>query len=404
MNKQLIIHIAAELLIIGTITVLFNKRVNKLETIITEYDKKYNSLFKKIEYLSEIISAQNSQIKLLTTKLNNPQLQQQQLQQNPQQLQQQQSQQNPQQQSQNKIQSEQLFKTNLFQQLQPNHQQLFQPNIVEVELPLNVSPIGGLQNIFNMMTQNQLNSVSGFTNNLNNNSPKVTVIDDEEETKLDDKDKAKAKANNIKTPFQTSIKLTSVEEEIIPIGTSYGWDHDGNCWIYNYNDTFYKADLHKDFDYCNIMEIWYHPKNVIFEVTYPELKKNFSNYCFVGKPSSDYWKYAFGIGFFLYKKNGGYDLRFKYIGSHVDGSDSFAIFYITQDNIDKITLNNDINEKIYNDSGRKFKTTIPLKLDNNTSLPVGTEYCWNHELNNKQGCWIYSDISNKRYYSAAFKA
>jgi len=152
------------------------------------------------------------------------------------------------------------------------------------------------------------------------------------------------------------------------------------------------------------MEIWYHPKNVIFEVTYPELKKNFSNYCFVGKPSSDYWKYAFGIGFFLYKKNGGYDLRFKYIGSHVDGSDSFAIFYITQDNIDKITLNNDINEKIYNDSGRKFKTTIPLKLDNNTSLPVGTEYCWNHELNNKQGCWIYSDISNKRYYSAAFKA
>ena len=44
MNKQLIIHVAAELLIIGTITVLFNKRVNKLESIITDYDKKYNSL------------------------------------------------------------------------------------------------------------------------------------------------------------------------------------------------------------------------------------------------------------------------------------------------------------------------------------------------------------------------
>ena len=185
MNKQLIIHVAAELLIIGAITVLFNKRVNKLESIILEYDKKYNSLFKKIEYLSEIVSAQNSQIKLLTSKINQHQTTQQltsQIQQSKVTPEQTTIHQPLQQQFQETFQPH--FKQQ-FHKFQQQFQQQFQPNIVEVEIPLNINPMSGFQNIFSMMTQSQ---PSINTNKNNNNTPKVTVVDDEEEQKIEEKD------------------------------------------------------------------------------------------------------------------------------------------------------------------------------------------------------------------------
>jgi hypothetical protein len=216
--------------------------------------------------------------------------------------------------------------------------------------------------------------------------------------------KLEDKSNDTITPFKTSIILKSVEGEDIPIDTSYGWNHDLNCWIYNKNNnnnkTFYKADLKLDFDYCDIIGIWNNTKNVIFDVTYEELTPYFSNYCFVGQ-ITDHWSKGFGIGFFLYKRkkeSGWPGNKYKFFNSHVNGNAEYAILYITQDNIDTITEKN-ITADQYKKSGRKFNTTIPLKLDNNNSLPVDTEYYWDHELNR----WIYFNSTNKKYYSAAFK-
>jgi hypothetical protein len=205
------------------------------------------------------------------------------------------------------------------------------------------------------------------------------------------------KSNNTETPFSTSIMLKSNQGENIPEGTRYGWNHDENCWIYNNNNkTFYKADLKLDFNWDDLSGFW--NNNTIFPVNYSDLSDYFSDYCFVGHPTpEDYQEQhrnkAFGIGFFLYKiKKHGFDYKnYRSYSSNKSG-DKYATFYITQDNIDNITLNNDITDKIYNDSGRKCKTTIPL-----LNIPVDTEYCWSHSLN----LWIYK--VGKQYYSAKFK-
>jgi hypothetical protein len=212
------------------------------------------------------------------------------------------------------------------------------------------------------------------------------------------------KSNNTETPFSTSIMLKSNQGENIPEGTRYGWNHEFNCWIYNNNNTFYKADLKLDFDWDDLSGFW--NDNTTFEVTYKLLEPYFSDYCFVGQTIPENSKHpnkAFGIGFFLYKSTGNYPSdfqKYKFFNSHVSGNAKYAILYITQGNIGPITLNNKITETIYKASkGRKFNTTIPLELDNDKSLPFGTEYYWDHELN----CWIYFDSKNKKYYSANFK-
>lgn len=72
MNKQLIIHIAAELLIIGTVTFLINKRITKLETIITNYETTNTQLVKKLQMLESIVLNQANQIKQLMGAFSTP--------------------------------------------------------------------------------------------------------------------------------------------------------------------------------------------------------------------------------------------------------------------------------------------------------------------------------------------
>jgi hypothetical protein len=67
MNKQLIIHIAAELLIIGTVTFLINKRITKLETIIASHEINNTNLIKKVQMLETIVLNQSNQLKQLMT-------------------------------------------------------------------------------------------------------------------------------------------------------------------------------------------------------------------------------------------------------------------------------------------------------------------------------------------------
>ena len=76
MNKQLIIHVAAELLIICTITILFNKRVNKVEESLLMYDKKFSEMKETIGYLFQVIESQNQKIQQLSNIVQSKQTKQ----------------------------------------------------------------------------------------------------------------------------------------------------------------------------------------------------------------------------------------------------------------------------------------------------------------------------------------
>jgi len=73
MNKQLIIHIVAELIIVGTVSILFNKRINKLEESFANLQKDYSVLAKSVEYLEKIVFNQANQIKHLLSNQTQPQ-------------------------------------------------------------------------------------------------------------------------------------------------------------------------------------------------------------------------------------------------------------------------------------------------------------------------------------------
>lgn len=55
------------------------------------------------------------------------------------------------------------------------------------------------------------------------------------------------KPTNPHAIFKTSVSLTTKENTILPVGTSYWWDHavdnEKGAWIYDYNNMFYKMYL-----------------------------------------------------------------------------------------------------------------------------------------------------------------
>ncbi len=72
MNKQLIIHVAAELIIISTVTFLFHRRISKIENYFQSLDKqnhdtKVDILLKRIEFLENTVHAMQNQIKQLSS-------------------------------------------------------------------------------------------------------------------------------------------------------------------------------------------------------------------------------------------------------------------------------------------------------------------------------------------------
>jgi hypothetical protein len=188
--------------------------------------------------------------------------------------------------------------------------------------------------------------------------------------------------------FKTSVKLTTEEGNILLVGTSYGWCHDLNRWIYQTNNKYYQAYLN-GFNYEEIDKIW--KKSIKFDVTYDKLSQLFSRYCWVGPPTK-----AFGIGFFLYEikeKSIVPDDKYTVIKEGI--RPAYALWHIELTNISPIKLDLDVSS-IQNSKtkGTEFKTSIPLKSENGDTLIQKTPYYWDHALNR----WIYN--ANNKFYSA----
>ncbi len=57
MNKQLIIHVATEIIVVGTVTVFLNKRITKLEKALLEQQYKNRELELRLQHIEQLISS-----------------------------------------------------------------------------------------------------------------------------------------------------------------------------------------------------------------------------------------------------------------------------------------------------------------------------------------------------------
>lgn len=55
LNKQLIIHVATEIIIIGTVTIFLNRRITKLEKALLEQQYKNKELELKLQHIEQVI-------------------------------------------------------------------------------------------------------------------------------------------------------------------------------------------------------------------------------------------------------------------------------------------------------------------------------------------------------------
>lgn len=55
LNKQLIIHVATEIIIVGTVTVFLNKRITKLEKALLEQQYKNRELELRLQYIEQLL-------------------------------------------------------------------------------------------------------------------------------------------------------------------------------------------------------------------------------------------------------------------------------------------------------------------------------------------------------------
>ena len=187
--------------------------------------------------------------------------------------------------------------------------------------------------------------------------------------------------------FKTSVNLSAEESDNLNVGTSYGWCHDLNRWIYQANGKYYQAYLN-GFFYKEINTIWNNSR--IFDVTLNELRPLFSRYCWVGPPTK-----AFGIGFFLYEiKENIIVPDDKYTVIKEGGRPAYALWHIELKNISPIKLDFDVRIQNSTTKGKIFETSIPLESENGYKLIQKTPYYWDHILNR----WIY--YANKEFYSA----
>ena len=217
--------------------------------------------------------------------------------------------------------------------------------------------------------------------------------------------------------YTTTVELTATDGTVLPIGTKFDWSNKHNGYLYKTSDNrTFRAELILSFlgSMEELRNLWQArlKVNKVFPVTYENLIKHYSQYCWISGPK-------YGLGFFLYLKHIDIDRIEKYkklrikrreeagnVNPHakisnipemyVDGKVEFEhtyheydLWFISKKNIGPI-IPFDHTEEL------KYKTTIKLIATDGTELNPGTAFDWSHKDNG----YLYRTDDNKTFKAA----